>query len=211
MPSLNRRQWLMAGALAPAAGILAAGAADLAPGTRAPSPRDTIQARYLPNVALRTQDNREVRFYDDLIKGKIVTLNFISSTCADGTCPLITANLVHVQRLLRDRVGRDIFMYSITLDPKHDTPPALKRYARAYRVGPGWEFLTGKPEDIEFLRRKLRFTDPDPVVDRDPARHSGNVRYGNEPMTLWATCQGQAKPEWIAESILWVVPKSGRA
>jgi protein SCO1/2 len=207
MPSVNRRQWLVAGALAPAASALVAGAVDVAPGPRVPSARETIQARYLPNVVLRTQDNREVRFYDDLIKGKIVTINFIYSTCADGTCPLITANLVHVQRLLHEHVGRDIFMYSITLDPQHDTPKVLKQYARAYHVGPGWEFLTGKPDDIEFLRRRLRFTDPDPVVDKDPARHSGNVRYGNEPMTLWAACQGQAKPEWIAESILWVVPK----
>jgi len=140
-------------------------------------------------------------------KDKIVTINFIYSTCADGTCPLITANLVQVQRLLGKRVGRDIFMYSITLNPRHDTPRVLKRYAGAYNVGPGWQFLTGPPDDIEFLRRKLRFTDIDPEIDKDPSRHSGNVRYGNEPLMQWAMCQGQATPRYIADSILWVVPK----
>jgi len=207
MPTLNRRRWLTAAALTPVAGALIARAADVTSISAVPSPRETIQARYLPNVVLRTQDDKEVRFYDDLIKDKIVTINFIYSTCADGTCPLITANLVQVQRLLGKRVGRDIFMYSITLNPRHDTPRVLKRYAGAYNVGPGWQFLTGPPDDIEFLRRKLRFTDVDPEIDKDPSRHSGNVRYGNEPLMQWAMCQGQATPRYIADSILWVVPK----
>jgi len=207
MPTLNRRRWLTAAALAPVAGAVIARAADVASTPPAPSPRESIQARYLPNVVLRTQDDKEVRFYDDLIRDKIVTINFIYSTCADGTCPLITANLVQVQRLLDRHVGRDIFMYSITLNPRHDTPKVLKRYARAYGVRPGWEFLTGQPDDIAFLRRKLRFTDVDPAIDKDPSRHSGNVRYGNEPLMQWAMCQGQATPKYIADSILWVVPK----
>ena len=186
MPTLNRRRWLTAAALAPVAGAVIARAADVASTPPAPSPRESIQARYLPNVVLRTQDDKEVRFYDDLIRDKIVTINFIYSTCADGTCPLITANLVQVQRLLDRHVGRDIFMYSITLNPRHDTPKVLKRYARAYGV---------------------RFTDVDPAIDKDPSRHSGNVRYGNEPLMQWAMCQGQATPKYIADSILWVVPK----
>jgi protein SCO1/2 len=207
MRALSRRRWIAATALGPVAGAVVVRASDTGSTPTTLSPRESIQARYLPNVVLRTQDDREVHFYDDLIKDKIVTINFIYSTCADGTCPLITANLVQVQRLLGARVGRDIFMYSITLDPKHDTPTALRRYARAYGVAPGWQFLTGKPEDIELLRRKLRFTDRNPEIDKDPSRHSGNVRYGNEPMTRWGMCQGQAKPDWISESILWVVPK----
>jgi protein SCO1/2 len=71
-------------------------------------------------------------------------------------------------------------------------------------VGPGWWFLTGKPEDIELLRRKLGFTDPDPARDADKANHIGNLRYGNEPLQLWAACPGMSNPKWIAESISWV-------
>ena len=207
MASISRRRWLITAAAAPAAGTLLARGPGLAATEPNDAARDSIRARYLPNVVLRNQDNAPVRFYDDLIKDKIVTINFMYASCEDGVCPLITANLVRVQQLLGDRVGRDIFMYSITLNPKHDTPRVLKQYAKAYGVRPGWQFLTGKPDDLEYLRRKLRFVDVDPKVDKDRSRHSGTVRYGNEPRTLWSAAEGQAKPEFIAQSILWVVPK----
>ena len=167
------------------------------------SARDAIRARYFPNVVLHTHQKRKVRFYDDLIKDKIVVINFMYAKC-DGVCPGITANLVRVQRLLGDRIGRDIFMYSITLKPEQDTPAVLARYADMHRVGPGWLFLTGEPDDIELLRRKLGFVDPDPTVDADKSEHIGNIRYGNEARQLWAACPGLADPEWIVESIGWM-------
>jgi protein SCO1/2 len=69
---------------------------------------------------LRTHDGRTVRFYDDLLKDRTVTLNLMYTECCD-ICPGMTQNLAEVQKLLGDRVGRDIFMYSITLQPEHDT------------------------------------------------------------------------------------------
>lgn len=165
--------------------------------------RERVRRRFLPNVPLLTQNGRKVRFYDDLVKDKIVAISFFYVKC-DGVCPGITANLRKVQKLLGSRVGRDIFMYSITLKPEVDSPQALKAYAQMYKVGPGWTFLTGNPEDIELLRRKLGFTDPNPEVDKDKSNHIGNVRYGNEPLCLWAACPGLAHAEWIAESISWV-------
>ena len=203
----TRRSWLRSAVLAPLAAPVAAVAAGRDP---APSARDRIRARYFPNLALRTQDNRTVRFYDDLIKGKVVILNFMYAEC-DGICPGITANLVKVQKLLGRRVGRDIFMYSLTLEPAHDTPAVLEAYARGHGAGPGWTFLTGRPEDIERLRRSLGFVDPDPVVDQDKASHIGNIRYGNEPAMLWAACPGLTDARWIVESISWVMrPKEAR-
>ena len=200
MPHLTRRAYVAMAALAPiAVGLLAreTQSEDI-------SARDVIRDRYFPNVVLTTHEGRTVRFYDDLIKDKIVTINFIYTRCEDGRCPLTTANLVRVQKLLKGRVGRDIFMYSITLTPEHDTPAVLKRYARAYGVGPGWAFLTGKPEDVELLRRKLGFTWADPARDAQKANHIGNLRYGNEPLQLWAACPTQSNPAWIVESISWV-------
>ncbi len=173
------------------------------------SARDAIRTRYFPNVGLVTHESQKVRFYDDLIKGKIVIINFIKTICNDGVCPVITANLVKVQKLLGTRVGRDIFMYSITLEPETDTPAALNLYVQRYHVGPGWLFLTGRPDDIELLRRKLGFVDPDPQVDRIKSNHIGNIRYGNEALQLWAACPGLAKPEWIVESISWVDRPTG--
>ena len=164
--------------------------------------RERTRELHFPNILLTTHDGKKVRFYDDLIKNKIVIINFMYAKC-EGVCPGITANLVKVQKLLGDRVGRDIFMYSFTLKPEHDTPAVLKAYAEAYNVKKGWKFLTGAPEDMELLRRKLGFTDPDPERDKDKSNHIGNVRYGNEPMMRWASCPGLTKANWIVESIRW--------
>ena len=82
-------------------------------------------ADYFPNVPLITQDWVTVRFYDDLLKGKKVAINLIYTSCKDE-CPLETARLVQVQQLLGDRVGKDFFFYSISIDPQWDTPAVLK-------------------------------------------------------------------------------------
>src|SRR5262245_50159286 len=90
-------------------------------------------AGYFPNVTLTNQDGKAVRFYDDLIKGKIVAVNLIYTTC-QYACPLETARLAQVQKLLADRMGRDVFFYSITIDPEHDTPAVLKDYAAKFHA-----------------------------------------------------------------------------
>src|SRR5258708_2544141 len=163
-----------------------------------------VRQRYFPDVALRTQDNKKVHLYSDLIKDKVMLINFMYTSC-DRICPLVTENLVKVQRLPGERVGRDVFIYSFTLDPKHDTPAVLKEYAKTHRVGPGWSFLTGTPEELEMLRRKLGFTDPDPEQDKDRDAHIGNVRYGNEARLLWGACPGMSHAEFIVQSLSWVV------
>jgi protein SCO1 len=207
----SRRKLLGALGMAPVAGGLSAIATN-ATGTPAEAAADRVQnqareaarLRYFPNLTLRTQDDKEVRFYDDLIKGKVVTINFFYAKC-DDVCPIVTSNLVRVQQLLGDQVGRQVFMYSFSLKPAEDTPRAMKEYAEMHGVKPGWTFLTGKPEDLELLRRKLGFTTPDPTADKDVTNHTGNIRYGNEPLMLWGATPGMASPEWIAESIEWMV------
>lgn len=170
--------------------------------------REVIRQRYFPNLLLTTHENRQVRFYDDLIKDKVVLINFMFTSCS-GICPRTTQNLARVQKLLGERVGRDVFMYSFTLDPAHDAPDVLKEFARMHHVGPGWQFLTGKPDEMEQLRRRLGFVDPDPALDNDKESHIGNVRYGNEPRLLWGACPGMSRPEFIVESLSWVaMPKA---
>jgi protein SCO1 len=159
----------------------------------------------IPNVALITHENTPVRFHDDLVKGKVVVINFMFTSC-DAYCPLTTANLVRVQAALGDRLGRDIFLYSITLDPEHDTPAVLKQYREGIGARPGWVFLTGTPETIERLRRKLGVYDLDPAIDADKTKHSGVVVYGNDAKDRWAAMPGLAKPDFIARSVLRVAP-----
>jgi protein SCO1 len=190
-----RRRSFLTGALA--------GSAFLAP----PGPvLARTPASYYPNVMLRTHQNKKVRFYDDLLKDKIVVMNFMFTGCGD-ICPGMTENLAEVQNILGYRVGRSIFMYSFTLQPELDSPEILKTYAEAFGAGPGWLFLTGASADIELLRRKLGFADIDPVLDADIAQHIGVVRFGNDRLDRWAACPALAEPQEIAREILWMEPR----
>ena len=168
--------------------------------TRVKTPRERLAERSFPNVTLTTHEGKKVKFYDDLLKDKIVIINFMYVKC-EGTCPGTTTNLVKVQKLLGNRVGKDIFMYSITLKPEEDTPKVLNAYAKAYKVGPGWQFLTGDPKDIELLRQKLGYIDRDPVRDANKSNHITMLRWGNEPNTLWAGCPASLAPNKIVKEI----------
>jgi protein SCO1/2 len=155
-------------------------------------------AERFPNVTLTTQDGTAVRFYDDLIKGKTVALNLIYTTCTYA-CPLETAKMAQVQRLLGDRMGRDIFFYSITIDPEHDTPTVLKEYADRYKAGPGWLFLTGKKADIDLISKKLGlYSPPDP---RNPDGHIPYLLVGNEATGQWMRNSAVDNPGFIARTI----------
>jgi protein SCO1/2 len=155
-----------------------------------------------PNTTVFTHEGKEVRFYDDLIRDKIVAINMMYVQCS-SVCPLMTANLKRVQQMLGDRVGRDIFMYSITLRPELDTPQALKAYTELYHIRPhsGWLFLTGAPDEIRALRRRLGFFDPDPLVDGDTASHTGAVRIGNDRYQRWTMAPALAEPDQIVATL----------
>ena len=163
-------------------------------------------ADWFTNVEVKTQDGRTLRFYDDVLKGKIVLINFFYTDC-DAICPLMTENLARVQELLGPRVGKDIFMVSISLQPEHDTPEVLAAYAQTYGAGPGWTFLTGQKDDIELLRHRLGFVDSDKVEDADPEQHIGNVRIANVPMHRWAMSPALINPPAMVRAVDRVVPK----
>ena len=165
-----------------------------------PSMREIIRERYFPNVMVDTHDGQRLKFYDDLIKDKKVLLNFFYAEC-DGICPTVTANLVRVQRELGDRVGKDIFMYSLTLQPKQDSPKVLREYAEMHGIRPGWRLITGAAADLELLRRSLGFVDPDPELDRKKDSHLGNLRYGNEPQLLWGACNPFSELEVVMRAV----------
>jgi len=203
---MERRAWLSKMAAVPLAGL---GRPAGASANGRPPSGGGFRSDYFPNVVLQTHQGKKVRFYDDLVKGKIVVFNMMYAQC-EGLCPPMTANLVKVQQQLGCRVGRDIFMYSITLQPEVDTPPALKRYAKMHGVKPGWLFLTGRPADVDQLRRKLGFFDIDPAVDQDKTEHIGLVRFGNEALDRWAATPALSDPGRIVQSILWMDhPKKG--
>ena len=218
MPGTNRRKVLAMLAVAPLGGLLAqaAGLDNLLLGATNPLPkrtedpsREKTRKKYFPNFELTTHEGKRVKFYDDLIKDKIVVINFMYAQC-EGICIPVTENLKRVQKLLGNRVGRDIFMYSITLKPQEDTPEKLKHYVQMHNLKRGWTFLTGKPDEIETLRRKLGLYTSNAKNDKDLTNHIGMVRYGNEARQWWAMFPGQANAPWIVESILWMDGNNGK-
>ena len=210
MPRRHVLTGLAAGAAAlPSAAVASAGMTLPGSGPE-PSADDCVRpprgpyTDYFPNLVVETHEQQKALFYDDLLRGKTVLINCMSVT-NDAVYP-VTANLARVQRLLGERVGRDVFMYSLTVDPEHDTPRVLQAFAGRYGVGPGWLFLTGHAAVIQTLRDRL-FARADghdhgagPVQDCA----MGLVRYGNEAVGLWGAVPAKTEPEWIVRRLAWV-------
>ncbi|WP_166365195.1 SCO family protein [Pseudomonas akapageensis] len=154
---------------------------------------------FFPNIPLVAQDGRQVRFFDDLIKDKVVAINFIFTSCTDS-CPLETARLRQVQQQLGDRVGRDVFFYSISIDPETDTPEVMKKYAEKFKVAPGWLFLTGKKDDITELRQKLGLF----IEGVDNGRtkdHNLSLIVGNQATGRWMKASPFENPYILADQL----------
>ena len=169
--------------------------------------REAIRRRYFPDLVMQTHEGNPVRFYRDLVRDKVVVLNFMYLNC-ESTCPTTLHNLMDVHTLLRARFGRDLFMYSITLDPERDSVAALRKEALSHGVRRGWLFLRASAQDTELLRRKLGFYSRDPAVDANKSSHAAMVRFGNEPRQLWSAVSAYAEPEVIARAIQWVAPRA---
>ena len=139
--------------------------------------------RRFPEIELTTHEGKRVRFYEDLIQDKVVSINFIFTRCSDS-CPAETAKLKEVYDRLGDRMGRDIFMYSISIDPEHDTPEALRKFADKFQTGPGWLFLRAEEEDVKRLEERFGL-DLDADEYDDPEDHNISLVMGNERTGQW--------------------------
>jgi protein SCO1 len=156
-------------------------------------------ASYFPDVPLTTHQGKRVRFFSDLIKDKVVVINFIYTSCPDE-CALETARLAEVQKIMGERVGKDVFIYSITIDPDRDTPRLLKEYAEKFEAGPGWLFLTGKDADITQLRQKLGLYS---AGDKDGKLQDHNLSLiiGNQKTGQWMRVSPHENPYIMATQV----------
>ena len=193
--SIPKGAVLGAAIAAAALGLPACSSSRAAPDGPPDDPADAV-----PNVPLVTQHGEKIRFRDR-IRGEVVLLNFMYTRC-NGSCPGTTHNLVKVQEALGDHLGRDVFMYSVSLDPEVDTPEVLDGYAKAIGAKPGWTFLTGDRRAIDRLRRKFELYSTNPAADAKNITHAGMVMYGNEATGAWASLPGIAKPQNIVLSVL---------
>ena len=179
------------------AAIFACGVTVAAQETPAPN-ADSLAKKYFTDVVLVNQNGEKVRFYSDLLQGKVVIINSFFATCA-GSCLPLTRNLEKLQQALGTRMGRDVHILSISVDPAVDTPTSLKAYAKKLNAGPGWHFLTGDKESVDFTLRKIGH-----FVDNKES-HLNIFIIGNERTGLWKKAFGLAKPDALMEVVVSVL------
>jgi protein SCO1/2 len=155
-------------------------------------------AHYFANLTLTDQDGRRVDLYQDLMKGKVVAINSFFTSCA-GSCPVMAKTFQHVQEKLGDRIGRDVFLISITVDPTVDTQAMLKKYATEWKAQRGWTFLTGSKDEVAAALKKLG------LFVEDRTTHQNLILVGNDRTGLWKKLFGLAKPDEISTLIESVV------
>jgi protein SCO1/2 len=155
---------------------------------------------FLPNLPIVDQDGRQLKFYDDLIKDKIVVIMFIYTSCTD-ICPITTARMTQIEDKLGDAVGRDIFIISLTVDPEHDTPEKLKAYSTAFGTGPGWTFVTGKPDDIRAIN--FRLGERSKVL----SDHRNEIVLGNDATGEWQRDNAMGDLTRVTQSIREMDPQ----
>ncbi|HMG37407.1 MAG TPA: SCO family protein [Blastocatellia bacterium] len=150
--------------------------------------------KYFTDVVLVNQNGEKMRLYTDLLRGKVVIINAFFATC-QGVCLPLTRNLEKVQDALGDRVGRDVNIISITVDPAMDDPASLKEYAKKLHARPGWYFMTGEKENVEFALKKLgQFVS-------DKQDHLNILIIGNERTGLWKKAFGLARDEELVKVV----------
>ena len=162
----------------------------------------TPAEKYFTDVELINQDGKKVRFYSDVLKGKTVIVNAFFTSCT-SVCPPMNRNMEKIQEALGDRVGRDVFLVSMTVDPENDTPARMKEYAKKFHAGPGWLFLTGKKENLDWALYKLGQY----VENKDD--HQTVLIIGNEPTGLWKKAFGMANVTELVQVVESVVNDKG--
>ncbi len=180
---MSRPGAMRAGLAALAVLVLLAGAAPAA----AERPPEAVEAAraYFTDVELVDQDGETRRLYSDLMAGKVVVVSSMFTTCA-AVCPLLGQKMQRLQEAAGERLGRDVHLLSITVDPETDTPARLAAYAERFAARDGWYFLTGSRANVELALAKLGFA----VEDKDA--HSTIVLMGNEKTGLWKKTNGLA-------------------
>jgi protein SCO1/2 len=168
----------------------------------APDGAESASAKYFTDIQLVNQNGEKMRFYSDLLQGKTVIINSFFATC-QGSCLPITRNLEKVQEALGDRLGKDARIISISVDPEVDTPAELKAFSKKFHARPGWYFLTGSKENVEFVLKKLgQFVE-------DKNDHLNIFIIGNERTGLWKKAFGLAKSEELIKVVDSVLDDKG--
>lgn len=168
--------------------LVSAGTAESSAPAEAPSPA----REYFTDVVLINQEGQKMRFYSDLLEGKVVVINTIFTTCT-GMCPVMSKTFSQLQAHLGEKLEKEVRLISISVDPENDTPQRLKEFGKSFGAGPGWYFLTGRKENVNFILSRLgQYVDP-------KENHLGVLLIGNEPTGLWKKAFGLAPAKQVLE------------
>jgi protein SCO1/2 len=173
-------------------------------GHQMPAEPQTPAQKWFSDVELVNQDGEKLRFYTDVLKGKTVVVNAFFTTCT-SVCPPMNRSMEKIQEALGPRVGKDVFLVSLTVDPTTDTPARLKEYAAKFHAGKGWTFLTGKKENVDWALYKVG------QYVEDKNAHTTVIIVGNEATGLWKKALGMAKVDDLIAIVESVADDKGAA
>ena len=148
----------------------------------------------IPDTAVYNQNGRRLNFYTDLVKGRVVAINFIFTTCTT-ICPPLTATFRRVRQDLDEALGRDVQLISVSVDPTTDTPERLYDFAAKFKAGPGWTFVTGEKTEMDSLLQALGAS----AANRND--HTPMVLVGNDATGRWTRTYGLSSPAVLVKVI----------
>lgn len=154
---------------------------------------DDKARQYFTDTVLLTHEGKEVRYYSDLLEGRTVIISFIFTSCTDA-CPLINTTLQRVQERLKDRIGKDIYILSITVDPEVDTVKVISDYRKKYKAMDGWLFLTGSARNLDIVGQKMG-----QVFDKEA--HLTALLVGNTKTARWRKIPANLSDAIIASQV----------
>lgn len=166
-----------------------------APNLHGQNQTKALSDKLIPNVELTDQHGHTVHFYTDLVKGKVVAINTVFTTCTT-ICPLMGARFAKISRLLQNTDPSRVRLISISIDPLNDTPEKLDAWSHKFGdVGPDWTLLTGKKDDVDSLLKALE------IFTADKQEHTPVVLIGVGGSTDWARASALSSPAQLADLI----------
>jgi len=163
-------------------------------GKKAPDVEVRPVTVHLVEAELLDQDGNRVRFRSDVVKDRLVVIDVFYTTCP-LVCPILSATFSDLQDLLGDRLGREVFLVSVSVDPATDIPPRLKEYARRWEAKPGWIFLTGARSDVDRVLQGLG------AYAANLADHPAMMLVGDAASGKWARFYGFPTPEMLSAKL----------
>ena len=145
------------------------------------------QKKDIPDAELFNQDGKKIHFYSDLIKDKVVIVSLFFTSCS-SICPMQGESLSRLQATLGDRLGRDVYLVSVSMDPEGDPPERLKIWGLQFGAKPGWTLVTGKKSEIDKVAMALTGA---PAVKGE---HTPVVFVGSDITGRWIRAYGLAGP-----------------